>query len=613
MNAAVNQPRWLLLTALLCAALAVLMCLRYEDAAHSDGQYVPVGIDSFYHARRVLDAVRAPDQFYEYDRHIHVPEGSQLVWPWGYDRLLSWIVRAGLSLGISDDPMAILVHIPAAASAVGALLVVAIAAMLGLPLWAVAASGLGFALLPLTQFIYGVGCIDHHYTEQLSMLAALLAGLAWLARPERLARAVLLGIVLGIAPAFHNALFILQLPWLAAVFLLWLRSDQLPRRAAVGFALALLLATLLILLPSEPFRAGRFEFYLLSWYHLYVATGTALITVALAWLPRNLRSGLVLAVGGIVLLIPLALQISLASSFIARDIALLGGIEEAQSVLHFALQPRGLWVVARYYSSLVIVAPLTIVICGWLLWRPRNRLDVLFAVTGIWGLTLLLLQFRLHYYGSVALGLPWLIVVSRAVESRGAEGRRTVALVLTLYALAYLPPIVGQLFLPHPVAGDSAYEYMRAIFPPLKQACDARPGTVLAVSNDGHFIRYHSECSVIANNFILTGQQEQKIGESKRLLALSPAEFLAAGSGVRYVLAHAEPALVRYVDGRIGEASAEFVRSTNPRLVSDLLLTDPAALPPRLKLLSQLRGSEDARLAYVRLFEVLPANEPANE
>ena len=40
-------------------------------------------------------AVEDPAGFYEFDPKIHAPEGSLLVWPWGYDYVIAKIVRGG--------------------------------------------------------------------------------------------------------------------------------------------------------------------------------------------------------------------------------------------------------------------------------------------------------------------------------------------------------------------------------------------------------------------------------------------------------------------------------------------------------------------------------------
>ena len=74
--------------------------------------------DSFYHARRILDAVAQPASFFQFDALMHVPEGSLVTWPWAYDYLMSLLVRAALALHLTADAMAALVHIPVVAFAV---------------------------------------------------------------------------------------------------------------------------------------------------------------------------------------------------------------------------------------------------------------------------------------------------------------------------------------------------------------------------------------------------------------------------------------------------------------------------------------------------------------
>src|SRR5687767_14341670 len=87
------------------SVVAVVSCSLNLAAAHIGSEYFPVGHDGFYHARRILDTVANPAGFYEFDPKIHAPEGSLLVWPWGYDYLMAIVVRVGLALGLSAEPI----------------------------------------------------------------------------------------------------------------------------------------------------------------------------------------------------------------------------------------------------------------------------------------------------------------------------------------------------------------------------------------------------------------------------------------------------------------------------------------------------------------------------
>ena len=91
---------------------ALIVALAPVMAAVNNGEYVPVGPDSFYHARRILDTVADFSSFFQFDTFTHLPEGNLVTWPWAYDFTMSLIVRAVLALHLSDNPLAILVHLP---------------------------------------------------------------------------------------------------------------------------------------------------------------------------------------------------------------------------------------------------------------------------------------------------------------------------------------------------------------------------------------------------------------------------------------------------------------------------------------------------------------------
>src|SRR5262249_52424706 len=56
------------------AAVAVFLAMLFRDSAVFGGVYVPQGNDSFYHARRAIDALGARG-FYETDMRLHAPDG----------------------------------------------------------------------------------------------------------------------------------------------------------------------------------------------------------------------------------------------------------------------------------------------------------------------------------------------------------------------------------------------------------------------------------------------------------------------------------------------------------------------------------------------------------
>lgn len=538
---AVSPPFLRACIALLAGTVAYAMALLWLPASLVDGHYVPVGVDSFYHARRILDAVADPSAFYQFDPRIHAPEGSWITWPWAYDWLLAKIVRALQWVSGAQDPMAILVYIPPTWVFVNSALLTALGASLGLRLPWLALLGAAFAFSPLTQMLHGVGVIDHHYVEYSFVLATALAGLRWLQDPAQAWRGAVLGAVLGAAPAFHNGLFSLQIPVDAALLLLWWRGELPPARSVLAFAGTLAAVTLAALLPSEPFLDGQFSMTTLSWFHLYVALASGCGALLLATRPRSPANLALLAGTAALLLAPGVSEVLVGSRFLTANLVMLADMGEALS-LPRQLQLLGPRIVAENYSAWIALLPLVIAACvAGLLRRDLAPHWRYAAVFGLFGTALMCFQARLHYFGSAALmvapllALQWLSRSSRVPRAGALAGAGVLVL-----AAGYQPAF-GGLFEPVPPAWefDGQYEtYARLVFPPLKAACAEHPGIVLADNNDGHYLRFHTECSVISDNFILTSQHERKLLETRHALGLSVRELLEQYPYVDYIYLH---------------------------------------------------------------------------
>lgn len=585
---------------LVSAALAVFIALTFSQASLYQGEYHPVGNDSFYHARRIIDTA-GETGFYQFDEQIHVPEGSRIVWPWAYDYLLGQALAIWQALNPDAAPMGFLALLPPFVLLINVGLFVALTGAVGLstPLRAVAC--LGYALFPFTQLLHGVGIIDHHMIEHLFVLASVLLTLAWSRQPASKPRAVGLALLLGIAPAFHTGLFILQLPLLIGVALLWLRAERFDRASTIRFSLVLPIATLLVSLPSGALREGLFDFSLLSWFHVYVSLCTA---IAMSFMSartfdrRALLQGVALA---LVLAIPILWAAGTGVAFLRGDILLLDRIEEMRSPVAQLLD--GQWrSMIGLYSGLLLALPLFV---GFYLWRlgPKQPAPaVMFSSAALMGLALLTLQIRLEYFGSFALllGAPLLLQTLTPVRLRQPL-LMTFAGVIIL-AVAYRPPLSDQLFSRQSLSIDVDYEIAVDAFPALRAACRDQPGIVLASNNFGHPVRYHSDCSVIANNFLLTPLHEAKVRELEALWQMTPHELRDARPPIRYVLVVLRQ-LYLPDEGGVRPASAAELAAANPPLA--LKLTHMPSLPDGYTVLYERRLKEDDRdLPIVRLLRI---------
>jgi hypothetical protein len=589
---------------LLIGLIAAGVCSLTWTSAHFGDEYVPFSNDSFYHARRILDTVADPASFYQFDSKIHAPEGSVIVWPWAYDYAMAWLVRAGLALGVSDSPIGILVWLPVLATFVSMGLLLLLARRLGLTGPFIVIAGLATALLPLTQYMHSVGQIDHHYAEYIFVLATLACGLRWLQRPDDARAAIIIGVVLGAAPIINNGLFILQLPVLATLLLLWLQDTRMPLRSALLFAGALPLTTLAIVIPSLPFRLGLFEYYTLSWFHLYVAFGSAAVAVALAAFSRNKRNVALLAGGAVVLLLPLVHQIVLVHGFLGAKIERLDSIAEMRALPPMLLTADGRSGLAKMYSLLVFLTPATAIYCAWRGWRERTTPRLLFWIACLCGLTLMLMQVRLQYFGSFVLYLP-LLVLAQACSKRWEQRNKLVVLSTSLvFLLAYWMCARYTLIAPLPVGGDPNFRAMRPILEDLRKACAQDPGIVLADNDAGHMIRYYTECSVIANNFLLTPQHEQKIRQIDYLTSVPANAFPGVAPFVRYIFVRP----LSVIRGQHETSYMSFSRRRAP-LINDLLLKPLDQVPSNYELIEQAAlaySNMEGAVPFMRLYKMNP-------
>lgn len=585
--------------------VAVLLALNFLPAAYDGNSYVPVGNDSFYHARRILDAVADPGHYYEFDPKIHAPEGSLLTWPWAYDLGVSYIVRGVLATGLARDPMAVLDFVPVAAAPIAIALMLAICVQLGMSLWSQFIAVLCVAMSTLTAGIFGVGMIDHHYVEYLFVLAALLTGMVWLRTPDSSIKAAGAAAVLAIAPAFQNGLFILQLPLLAAFAVLWWRGRPMPMRATLAFCASLVVLTLVMLWPSEPFREWRFAYWYFSWFHLAVAVCTAIMSYLMARLPRQMTS-LYWMAGFAALVLLVAIEPLLESgSYFRASIERLYHVNEVVSVPEMVAASGILWA-ANIYSWLLLLLPLSFIVSVWMSWRANStREQILLGAAGVMGLVFLLLKIRFHVIGSFALFLPLLVFVENLVRRYPPHRLRLMLLVSLVVVVSFAPALRAQFRIRHYLGEDIYYQLTRSIYPILADACRRQPGIVLAANNDGHYIRYHTDCSVIADNFMLTPGHVGKLSEMEQLLALTPHALLEVELPIRYVYVRSNLNIEIRGDDGISVVSEEDARRWARPLERDLLFTSLNQIDPHFRLLKELRWSGSTNYVYARLFEIV--------
>ncbi|MEM9402165.1 MAG: hypothetical protein AAGA44_06645 [Pseudomonadota bacterium] len=564
----INAATWAV-TSIVTIAIALIN----TDAVFTPYGVVPMGNDAFYHAARILDAAVGERGFYQFDTAIHVPEGSWVTWSWGYDYLLSRLVIVQQFLFPSSDPMSFLVYVPVIWIPVNVFLLLSITREIGLPAMFRPLAVIGFALLPTTQTQHGIGQMDHHFMELGFVLLVTLSLLRWLNDPTSRHRALALGAALGVAHAFHHALFILQLPVLLTVGLLWLKGRPVARRATDVVACSGLLSTLLVALPSAPVLDMQFNMTSLSWFHVYVSGCVAVVLLALGRLDRSWRNAAILAVVSLIALLPMLDQVVRGGEFLSGQLLMLDKILEMKSPFAMIVGDFGLGPTLGLYGALVLLIPLLMAYAAWQLFADTTPARSGYFVFALIGLGLMLAQYRLNYFGSAFMLItPWL-VAEQLQQRRRWKHELVLGVSVIALLLVFRPALTGSLFNRFPPAGNVLYATVQPLMPALSEACDEQPGIVLAHPQFGHYITYHTQCSVIANNFLISDQHFMKVGEVNQLFTV-PASVLAGDGGlIRYVLAMAADTH-EMVDGVAVMKPLDTIAERNPALLRDLLFAD---------------------------------------
>ena len=340
--------------------------------------------------------------------------------------------------------------------------------------------------------------------------------------------------------------------------MLWTQNIRLPMRATLAFAAALLLSTLAIVIPSLPFRLGLFEYYTLSWFHCTSQAGSA-ASLALAYRARSSRTRRMLAGVAVMLLVPLARQIARRA---ARSSA--GTIErlDASSRCARCESWRARLRASRAHQSYSLLvwcchSPSPIARAG-VAGARDGRVFFWIAASGC--------RAAVH---AVAHAIFRLVRPVPAVAGAGAGMHRALAGqsarwsccglagpahgVLAAWAIPALPADTSP-------ATDN-FRGLRPILEDLQKACATDPGIVLADNDAGHYIRYYTQCSVIANNFLLTRQHEEKIRQIDYLTSLPASALPGVAPFVRYILLRP----VSIVRGREQTRYMSYSQSEAPR------------------------------------------------
>jgi hypothetical protein len=317
----------------------------------------------------------------------------------------------------------------------------------------------------------------------------------------------------------------------------------------------------------------------------------------MAWRPFTRATLSWFAALCVVLAIPGFSQLMGGAGFLTGGFSILDQIIEVRSPYKLFTDTFGPMQTAAHYSWLLLLAPPLLAYYGVRVWRENRPDRLYYAVVVTFGLALLLDQYRLHYFGFFGLVTGGLLLVDELRVRLQWHRGLTFVLSFAALALAYQPALRERLFIIYAPGADTEYASAFAIFLDLGTLCGQDPGVVLASADDGSAILFHSECSVIANNFILRRSDEAHIQEIDRLMRLSPAEIRAERPDIKYVF-------VRVRDFAVMQGNIAWLNAGSPIARQLFIDETPPAGYTLIKTVRRQIGEAGEAGVYARLYKV---------
>lgn len=516
-------PRSLLVIWILAVLIGVGLALTRIPSVFVDGEVHPLGNDGFYHAARILAIAEDPSSTHAFDPNLHWPEGLWVTWPWAYDYLGG--VVAGM---LSSDRLSaskIMVFYPLLWLIANITLVGMIAKEVLQPRLAAVAI-IAYAAAPLTLSLHALGKMDHHSAEHFWLLMSMYLTGRWLKLPESTRTPVVLGIALAVATAFHNVMFLLQIPVLGCLLVAKLSGYPTPtiHKTAI-FGISLLVTQFLVLLPSHQFTTFEYAFYYQSWFHLHVAFLTAMAALAISC-KHNLTMWVTLGIAGL-LALPAADQVLFGLSYINSELPMFDVLTEAQAPFSGNMPIRA---ISYFYSGLVWLLPICI---GYAVYQVVTRhargMMLMLMVFAPLGFVLLASQVRFHYFGYVFLILLPLLMLQQLLP-RGWALLISCALIFGAYTFS-----LNHYLFPPQTGASNRYSSGLPLIKAARLQCEKQPGLLLADNNWGSFFRYQTRCSLLSNNFIITKKEVAYVKLTVNLMGQTPEELRIIGPDIRYI------------------------------------------------------------------------------
>lgn len=551
---------------ILAGAVAVYFSISPLEVSLFNGEYHPSSYDAFYHARLIQDTIDQLPGIMEFDSRLHPLDGGAWISvAWGYEyfmALICWLLQSAFP---DLKTTTILAHIPPGWSVLNCFLIIGICRSLGLNMIMTGVGALGFALSPLTQDTHLIGNIDHHFVELSFILLIIYTALRWIGHQQSKSAALLLGTSLGLANAFHIALFLMYVP--LGIFLLinWIRGRKEVFLTTNDVAASTMIVSVLVVVPTAHFRQLEFVYYFTSWFHLYwvLAFCMCMLFFKYAAFSRNNLILFCLVVG--LSTIPIYGSLRHGFEFIGSELPGFSQLGETYSIFTymFSGESKYLGQFYEYYSGLIFLLPFTLILFARLTMAQQRQEQIYFLLAVVVGTILMFSQLRFKYHASYILLIPLLVVIQNWKQ---ASHEHRVLITLLLVVGCFIGPF-NRLYETRPLGGQGAYRALFPFYQAIGRQCQLQPGVLLAHPDEGHYLRFHTDCVIVASNLLATPRDFEYRALAFEVLQLSLVELVQQYDWIDYIYARRE-------DGFLPGLDDATVRAMNRGVREDILLQE---------------------------------------
>ena len=183
-----------------------------------------------------------------------------------------------------------------------------------------------------------------------------------------------------------------------------------------------------------------------------------------------------------------------------------------------------------------------------------------------------------------------LLPVLMLFQQYAAEIRYSKALIIVALVIFYAGP-VSKLTAPQSPGGEPGYISLLPFLKVVARQCAEHPGILLAHPDEGHYLRYHTDCKILSSNMLATPRDFEYRALALEMLGMSVEELVRKYDWLDYIYARLEV-------GPGNDFDLDYLRRLNRGVREELLLDNK--IPPGTR---SLGSSATANFTYQRLLQ----------